>query len=698
MNTIRKLSIAFIIVQSLWACSAQKSNTGAEVINADANVPLTFANDWELSVVAGNPGGPGSRDGSATDARFFFITGIARNGDKIYLCDWGNLAIREYDLTTNLVTTLAGHLGTLESRSKDGVGAEAYFRSPHSIVVVGKYLYVSDDGTPARLRSVNLSSAEVRTINDPATGQPWNATGDTSFYLAGNSSQVFIAGTTAIFAYDPERGTIERVIGSPGDSKFVDGDVDTARFGNLGAMSFGSNNSLFVGDANDLRSVDLTELQVKTLAGSDHLTSDAGTIQGYPGVADGTGENVQFEAILGVSWGNSKTYLVDTPESPIYMEKGPLAYAHGFGRLRAYDTLSDTVDTVAGYLPRPTTMEGELDGPSETARLLWPYAVYADGDGLYVGAYASLRRMSFSTGEVDLVAGTLVTSPLFRPGALSLIDGALYTFSRTQLEVMSIDPANGVLSTVVGFHQDKFRATNCSPIVGVGKTLYCASTYIDPKTANTTRRLYTVDLNSSDVTPIMSLYGIPIVDMVSDGNGITALGIGNDQQFHLWYVDASQGNSVHDNGIVDIESSTAGNYARLALVNGVAYMADGTRVVRFDPSTKQTRLIAGSDVEVGCADGTAPQARFTQLSGIAEGPGGLFLADGMCHTVSFLSFDTGRVTQLAGSTDNVTFTVGQGRGAGINWPSRLVYDWSSQSLYIADSMDNVVGRLRPPKR
>ena len=304
-----------------------------------------------------------SVDGPALDARFFLIKGIARSGNKIYLADSGNVAIRELDLTTSEVTTLAGHLGSLDFSMVDDVGTKAYFRYPTSIAVLGQSLYVSDDGCayeparPARLRSIDLSNGTVTTINDPASNTPWNATGDCSLSLTASSNRLYIAGDKAIFGYDPETGTFELVTGAPSEvPNIVDGNATSARFGSIGALTHDGSSGLYVMDNNDLRFVNLANGEVRTLAGSDHLAGDAGAIQGYPGLADGTGDNAQFETALSIWYDNSTVYMTDTPSTPVYMEKGPLAYAFQFGRLRNYDTNVNVVDTLAGYLPRPTAI------------------------------------------------------------------------------------------------------------------------------------------------------------------------------------------------------------------------------------------------------------------------------------------------------------------------------------------------------
>ena len=94
-----------------------------------------------VSDVAGS-GTAGHADGAGSDARFSSPTGIAVNetGTTLYVADRGNHRIREIDIATKTVRTIAGD-GT--SGTKNGLGTATRFQRPTGIAVSGSTLYVS---------------------------------------------------------------------------------------------------------------------------------------------------------------------------------------------------------------------------------------------------------------------------------------------------------------------------------------------------------------------------------------------------------------------------------------------------------------------------------------------------------------------------------------------------------------------------
>ena len=86
-----------------------------------------------VTTVAGTVGLPGTADGVGTAAGFNTPSGVTMNaaGTLALVADWQNSAVRRVNLTTGAVTTLAGKAGNVGTA--DGVGSSARFTYPVSV-------------------------------------------------------------------------------------------------------------------------------------------------------------------------------------------------------------------------------------------------------------------------------------------------------------------------------------------------------------------------------------------------------------------------------------------------------------------------------------------------------------------------------------------------------------------------------------
>lgn len=95
----------------------------------------------EVSTFAG--GAIGTANGVGTIAQLNRPYGLATDGTNLYVADDYNHAIRQIDLATRMVTTLAGTPGA--TGSVDATGANARFYNPVGLVMWGNSLFVSDN-------------------------------------------------------------------------------------------------------------------------------------------------------------------------------------------------------------------------------------------------------------------------------------------------------------------------------------------------------------------------------------------------------------------------------------------------------------------------------------------------------------------------------------------------------------------------
>ena len=120
----------------------------------------------QVTLLAGQHGISGTRDGAATDATFNLLTGITVVGTNLFAVDSGSETIRMLDMVQNTVTTFAGAPGS--PGASDGVGRTARFNQPARIASDGLYLYVTDFGNKT-VRRITLLTGEVRTIAGSAS-------------------------------------------------------------------------------------------------------------------------------------------------------------------------------------------------------------------------------------------------------------------------------------------------------------------------------------------------------------------------------------------------------------------------------------------------------------------------------------------------------------------------------------------------
>src|SRR5439155_16436063 len=122
-----------LIFIALLARAANATQTRAQ----STYTPYAFTN------FAGMPGGPGSADGTGTEAEFLYPTHVAvDSAGNVYVADQANSTIRKMT-PEGLVTTVAGSAG--QSGSADGVGSAARFNLPGGVAVDSAgNVYVAD--------------------------------------------------------------------------------------------------------------------------------------------------------------------------------------------------------------------------------------------------------------------------------------------------------------------------------------------------------------------------------------------------------------------------------------------------------------------------------------------------------------------------------------------------------------------------
>ena len=132
---------------------------------ADCTGTIKRIDTSDNSVVdfAGATGATGSLDGVGAAARLNCPYGLTidSTAENLYFSDWGNNKIRKVHIATQTVTTLAG---AGPAGSGDNVdGSLARFNGPNKLALGHDFLFVAD-WRNCTLRQVNITTTEVSTI------------------------------------------------------------------------------------------------------------------------------------------------------------------------------------------------------------------------------------------------------------------------------------------------------------------------------------------------------------------------------------------------------------------------------------------------------------------------------------------------------------------------------------------------------
>ena len=268
-----------------------------------------------VTTVAGTPDLLGATDGVGAAARFNEPTGLAMGGDGgVFILDTGSSSVRTFHPASALVATVAGKPQAVATGA-DGIGTAANLSGPQGLVGDGAGNVYIVDSAANTLRQLELTTGAVTTLAG-AFGQPGSEDGMGAAARFNTPSFVASDGVGNLYITDTENSTVRKLVVSTGEvSTFagtagqteVNGNGDgigvAARFAfPTGIVSDGTGH-LFVADTENatIRQIDLATATVTTLAGSP----------GAPGHADGVGGAASFGYPQGLAYADGAVYVTD---------------------------------------------------------------------------------------------------------------------------------------------------------------------------------------------------------------------------------------------------------------------------------------------------------------------------------------------------------------------------------------------------
>jgi sugar lactone lactonase YvrE len=152
-------------------------------------------------------GSPGNANGTGIAAQFNGISAMWGDGPNLYVADTLNHTIRKIVIATKVVTTIAGTPGT--QGFANGVGGAALFRFPMGITGDGNFLYVSDSSNHV-IRQIDLATNTVTTIAGQ-NGVAGQLDGPVSSSTYNSPRGMWTDGTNYIYIVDAVSGQLRRL-------------------------------------------------------------------------------------------------------------------------------------------------------------------------------------------------------------------------------------------------------------------------------------------------------------------------------------------------------------------------------------------------------------------------------------------------------------------------------------------------------
>lgn len=391
---------------------------------------VVTASFGDVTTLAGTAGTPGSADGTGTLARFRSPSGMASDGNTLFLCDTGNHTIRNVT-QSGTVTTPAGFGGT--SGFSDGSGPASLFRGPVGIGTAeggGSLFFVADTGNHAVRRVTSGGTVTTVGGNPPqagvadGSGSTARFTGPAAVAVIGDNVFVADTGNHSIRRVT-SGGTVTTLAGASGTEGAADGTGTAARFRFPGGIAV-LGGDLYVADSGNHT--------IRKVTTNGIVTTIAGT-SGTTGSADGTGTAARFSNPQGIVALAGDLYVVDTGNNTIRKV-----------------TTAGVVTTLAGTAGTP----GSADGTGGSARFDAPVGIAAIGTNLYVADTGNhtIRRVATPSGQVATFAGA-AGQPGFAdsqgdqarfssPDGIAAVDSVLYVADRGNHAVRRVSTVRSV--------------------------------------------------------------------------------------------------------------------------------------------------------------------------------------------------------------------------------------------------------------
>ena len=594
-------------------------------------------NPQPLSMLAGNMGGSGNVDGTATVASFAGAQGLVFDGaGNLYAADAANDSIRKIAPDGTVSTLVQAPLGMNQPAALaiDSSGNLYVFDVGTNVVAK-----IAPDGSATQLAKLSLGYVNGLLI---VPGMTVDAAGNVIVADLGNAIILKITPT----------GTVSTLAGSPvaNNTTPIDGTGAAARFVHPSSLVADRLGNVYVADYNTLRMITPAGV-VSTVAGSAANFSSI----------DGTGAAAAFGFLSNLAIdGAGNLYAIDNSGMRKITPAGVVTslFSVNFGTtihsVTDFYNYSDTlaIDASGNFYMSATTLirklnpagvasvfagsspvSGSAEGTGAAAGFFNPRGLAVDANGNVIVAdpgNSTIRKidskgnvstLAGSAGVEGCVDGTGAAAVLAFPTGVALDgSGNIYVSDGADLNVRAIAPG-GAVTTLAGACSGRFSTTQLHSkrriqagitFTGGYVTLLngtgAAATFGGPSgIAYAAGKVYLADFESSQIAAIREITTPGGVTSTLAGTmGLTIYGIGQIPPVLL-------------NGPSGVAVDAAGNTYVCDMLNHVVdkITPDGT-----------ISVFAGTLGAPGNTDGTGVAASFSGPTGLAiDSDGNLYVAD-----------------------------------------------------------------------
>ena len=402
-----------------------------------------------ITTVAGNGNwGYGGDNGQATAAELYVPQGVAVDGSgHLFIADTDNERIRAVNLSTGVITTVAGS-GSEGYGGDNGQATAASLNEPYGVSVdTSGHLFITDT-INARIREVNLSTGVITTVAGDGFSGSYGDGGQATVAQIGFPESAAVDANGHLFIADARNNRVRQVNLSTGVISTFAGSAYSGNNGPATAAALSEPEAIAVDAAGDIFIADSANYRVREVnAATGVITTVAGDgTQGYSGDnGQATAAELNFSMALAVD-NSGHLFIADSDNQ----------------RIREVNLSTGVITTVAG-----NGMAGyNGDGSQATAAEIYdPNGLTVDNNGdLFIGdtGNARIREVNLSTGVITTIAGTgtwgysgnggpATAAELNAPQGLALnSSGDLFFADSNNNIVREINLASGVITTVAG--------------------------------------------------------------------------------------------------------------------------------------------------------------------------------------------------------------------------------------------------------
>lgn len=375
-----------------------------------------IATDGTVTTIAGVAGQLGSVDGVGIASRFSSPRGLAIAGaNRLLVTDYGADTVRQIDLITSSVTTLAGSPGI--NGSADGTGAGARFYGPFGIASDSAGVAYVADSANHLIRRIDPSGTVTRLAGQP--GIPGSADGSGSAARFSDARKIVADGAGNVYVADTWNHTIRKITpaglvstlaGMAGEGGSADGSGSAARFFSPMDIAIDAGGNLYVADFGNCAIRRVTQ------------SGDVSTVAGRAGDCD----------IRDGPVSQARLYNVSAIASDA---AGNVVFSEGACGIRRVS--SGVVSTVAGFVGCSV-----IDGPADVARATWPSVLAYEPTGsiLFVNGGTMVRRLR-ADGSMETIAGS-TRGNVEGPGGLAKFESITALATDTAGRIYVVDSGN----------------------------------------------------------------------------------------------------------------------------------------------------------------------------------------------------------------------------------------------------------------